>query len=105
MQLPMKEIFGDLVLLKLPEEQKMTESGILFADTVSMEYPDTAEVVLLPSAKHKTLPYPADHLTIGDIVLFNKYAGEFLQTKDEMGKVTGSFRLLPFDSIFSIIKL
>jgi chaperonin GroES len=73
----------DRVVVKLLEQEDTTKSGIVLPDTAK-EKPSKATVVATGPGKHddngKLVPMP---VSIGDIVVFAKYAGTELKLDGE----------------------
>ena len=73
----------DRVVVKLVEKEEMTKSGIVLPDTAK-EKPTKAKVVAVGPGKYddngKLVPMP---VTVGDIVVFAKYAGTELKLDGE----------------------
>ena len=74
--------FGDRLLVKVIEPRQQTASGIYLPDN-SREGPREGEVIAI--GEGSTL---ADKLAIGDVVLYQKFAGNEVKLED------GSFVLL-----------
>ncbi len=73
----------DRVVVKLLEQEEKTASGIVLPDTAK-EKPTKAKVVAAGPGKHddngKLIPMP---VSVGDVVVFAKYAGTELKLDGE----------------------
>jgi chaperonin GroES len=66
--------FGNRILAKIPEEKTQTQSGIFLPDTASKEKPTQAEVIAISAT--------TENISIGDTVVYAKYAGTALTLDD-----------------------
>ena len=66
---------GDRVLVKMVEPEEETASGIVLPDTAK-EKPQTAEVIAVGA--HEDVK-----VSVGDVVVFRKYAGTEFKIDDE----------------------
>ena len=93
------EPLGDRVVVMPLEAEQVTASGIVIPDTASGEKP--SEGIVLAVGKGgigKDTANPADFLTVGDTVLFGKYAGDDVKLKDKDGKDV-EVKVLHLDSV------
>lgn len=81
---------GDRVVVMPVERETTTKSGIVIPETASGEKPQEGIVIALGNGKvkydGKELSNPQDFLSVGDRVLFGKYAGDEVKLKDVNGK-------------------
>ena len=99
MDCPMCDIIGDRVLVKLDEVPEKTASGIYYADPEhTMEYPQEGVVAALPSKQLGDLPNPSHFLSVGDRILFDRFAGDEVELQKEEGRM--KFKIIVLDSIY-----
>ena len=85
---------GDRVVLKLATPEATTPSGIVLPDSVDKEMPEQAEVVAIGEGEEvKKL-----NLKVGDIVIFNKYAGSEVTVKDV------EYKVVSHEDVLALIK-
>ena len=85
---------GDRAVLKPATTEQTTPSGIVLPDNVDKETPEQAEIVALGDGeKIKKL-----NLTVGDIVVFSKYAGSEVTVDDV------EYKVVSHDDILALIK-
>lgn len=99
---------GDRVVVQPMEKEQVSASGIVIPDTASKEKPQEGKVVALGKGgvmnEHGVLtPNPNDHLKIGDVVLYGRYAGDELKVKTKSGKDV-ELKVLRLDSVLGIVK-
>lgn len=94
---------GDQVVVMPIEAEQVTASGIVIPDTAKEKKSQEGVVLALgKGGLKKDDPIPTDHLSIGDRVLFGKYAGEDVTLKDEKGKDV-ELKILSLDSIRAVL--
>ena len=75
MSIPIKPL-RDGVVVKQKPEQKQTEGGIYLPDTAEKEKPQTGEILACgPGKRDQEGKYIPIDLSVGDVVLYNKYSG------------------------------
>jgi len=99
---------SDRVIVQPLEKEQVSASGIVIPDTASKEKPQEGAVIALGKGgimndKGVLSPNPHDHLKIGDIVLFGKYAGDDVKLKTKAGKDI-EVKILHLDSVLGIVK-
>ena len=67
--------FGNNILIKVPEKEKITQSGIVIPDSAEQEKPENGEVVAVGSKVKSVKP--------GDTVLFAKYSAIDIEFENE----------------------
>ena len=79
---------GDRILVKVKEPETKTASGIIIPDNASQEKPNEAEVIAIGA--------DVEHVSVGDQVIFAKYARTSPVTIDakeylvmEVGEILG----------------
>ena len=72
---------GDRVVLKALEAESKTKGGIVLPDTAK-EKPQEAEVVAVGKGKVVDGKLQAPEVKVGDKVLYSKYSGTEITTKD-----------------------
>jgi chaperonin GroES len=94
---------GDRVVVRPLEKEQVTASGIVIPDTASGEKPQEGVVLAVgPGAlKDDGSRAPMD-VTVGQKVLFGKYAGDDVKIKDATGKDV-EVKILHLDSILGIV--
>lgn len=94
---------GDRVLVQPVEQERVTASGIVIPDTGKPERPQMGTVLALGNGGvGKDCPVPSEFLSVGQTVLFGKYAGDDVPLKGEDGKEV-SVKVLKLDSILGIV--
>ena len=88
----------DRVVLKVVENEKTTESGILIAQTGSKEKPQVAQVVAVGPGGIVDGKEVKMELTVGDKVVYSKYAGTPIKYNDE------EYIIVKQDDILAIIE-
>jgi len=89
---------GDRVLVKRLEQEEVTKGGIIIPDSAK-EKPMKGEIIAVgpgkigDDGKHVKM-----HVSKGDLVLFNKYAGTEIKVDDE------DFLVMREDDILAIIE-
>lgn len=95
---------GDRVVVRPLEREQATASGIIIPDTASGEKPQEGVVIALGKGGiGKESVNPHDFLTVGDRVLFGKYAGDDVKLKSADGKDI-DVKILHIDSVLGIIE-
>lgn len=93
------EPFGDHVAVVVEETETMTASGIVIPDTAKGEKSTTGTVIAVGKGEGQDDDEnPSKYFTVGDRVVFGKYAGEEIElsTKDGTKK---EVKFLSMDSI------
>ena len=89
---------GDRVLVKRLEQEEVTKGGIIIPDSAK-EKPMKGEIIAAgpgkigDDGKHQKM-----HVSKGDLVLFNKYAGTEIKVDDE------DFLVMREDDILAVIE-
>lgn len=79
----MMKPLGDRVVIKVLERQEKTQSGILLPDTAK-EKPQEGEVVAVGAGKvYDNGQRVEPEVSVGDIVMFAKYAGTDVKVENE----------------------
>lgn len=77
------KLLGDKVLIKIEEPKEIKKSGIIIPDTAK-EKPQEGKVIMVGPGKKtddgKVLPM---EVKVGDVVLYEKYAGKNVKIDDE----------------------
>ena len=90
---------GDRVVVVPMEKEQVTASGIVIPDTASGEKPHEGVVIAIGSGGiGKDCQNPADFLSVGDKVLFGRYAGDDVKLKTTEGKEI-EVKILHLDSV------
>lgn len=90
---------GDRVVVVPLEKEQVTASGIVIPDTASGEKPSEGVVIAVgKGGVGKDCSDPSAFLTVGDKVLFGKYAGDDVKLKDKDGKDV-EVKILHLDSV------
>ncbi|ABK82974.1 co-chaperone GroES [Campylobacter fetus] len=84
------EPLGKRVLVEREEEVKTTASGIIIPDNASKEKPSKGKVVAASKE--------AEGVSVGDIVVFAKYAGSEISLEDK------KYLVLNLEDILGVIK-
>lgn len=85
------KLFGDRILIKLEEKEKITAGGIVIPDTKKPEKTDIAEVVSIGNnVEFKTLK-------LGYRVVYDKYAGIDLKIGD-----SGLYKIIKSEDILAL---
>ncbi len=85
---------GDRVLVRPLTEQEVTASGIVLPSTVDREKKAEGEVVAIGVGEDvKKL-----NLTVGDTIVFGKYAGDDIEFNDE------DLKFLKHDEVLAVVK-
>ena len=82
---------GDRVLVKVQEPETTTASGIIIPDNASKEKPTQAEVIAIGA--------DVEHVTVGDIVMYGKYAKTATVTLD-----TVEYLVMEVSEILGVLK-
>lgn len=101
------EPLGDRVVVMPIEAEQVTSFGIVIPDTAKGEKPQQGVVLALGNggiadSNGKTVN-PHDFLSVGDKVLFGKYAGDDVKLKDKDGKDV-EVKILHLDSVLGLVK-
>lgn len=95
---------GDRVVVLPLEAEQVTASGIVIPDTAKGEKPQEGIILALGKGGiGEDKANPADHLKIGDKVLFGKYAGDEVKLKTKDGKDV-EVKILHLDAVLGIVK-
>ena len=85
---------GDRVLVRPLTEQEVTASGIVLPSTVDREKKAEGEVIAIGVGEDvKKL-----NLTVGDTIVFGKYAGDDIEFNDE------DLKFLKHDEVLAVVK-
>jgi len=76
---------GDRLLVKPVKEEEITKSGIVLPDTISKEKKSEGEIVAIGQGEKITKL----NLSVGQKVLYGKYAGDEIKSGDENYKILG----------------
>lgn len=90
---------SDRVVVRPPDEEKVTHSGIIIPDTAERELPDAGEVVAIGPGwvdRDGNL-HPITDFEIGDTVYFGKHAGYELEIHGETMKILRAMDILLVD--------
>lgn len=74
---------GDRVLIKVEKEQEQTVSGIVLPDTVEKKSKAQGAIVAMGAGEELSKL----GLSVGDVVLFGKYAGDDVEVNGEDHKI------------------
>ena len=88
----------DNVLVKPLEGKSTTASGIVIPDTVSKEKPMRGEVIAVGPGKIKDGQKVECPVSVGDVVVFTKYAPTEIKVDNE------ELYLMGFDSLLAVEK-
>ncbi len=95
---------GDRVVVMPLEKEQVTASGIVIPDTASGEKPQQGKVLALGNGGvGKDAVDPSKFLSVGDTVLFGRYAGDDVKLKDQSGKDI-EVKILHLDSILGVVE-
>jgi chaperonin GroES len=95
---------GDRVVVQPLEKEQVSASGIVIPDTASKEKPQEGRVLALGNGGlGKDSVNPTEHLKVGDIVLFGKYAGDDVKLTSKDGKDI-EVKILHLDSVLGIVQ-
>jgi chaperonin GroES len=94
---------GDRVVVQPLEAEQVTASGIVIPDTASGEKPQEGVILAVGPGELKEdgSRKPMD-VSVGQKVLFGKYAGDDVKLKDTSGKDV-EVKILHLDSILGIV--
>jgi chaperonin GroES len=93
------EPLGDRVVVQPLEKEEVTASGIVIPETASGEKPQEGIVIALGNGGvGKDCANPSEFLSVGDKVLFGKYAGDDVKLKTTEGKDI-EVKILHLDSV------
>ncbi len=95
-------------MIKPMDAETTTKSGLVLPDNAKGEKPQQGTVIAMGkgdilNADGKTVTDPHKFLSIGDVVLFGRYAGDDLKLKDENGKEV-ELKILHLDSILGVLE-
>ena len=97
--MPNIEPLHDKVVIKPLSQEEVTASGIVLPDTVDKEKPMQGEVIAVGPGKYdedgKRIPMS---VSVGDKVLFTKYAPDEVEIEDE------EYLVIDEDKILGIVK-
>ena len=94
---------GDRVVIMPLEKEQVTASGIVIPDTATGDKPSEGVVIALGNGGiGKDTQNPNDFLTIGDKVLFGRYAGDDIKLKTTEGKEV-EVKILHLDSVLGTV--
>ena len=97
--MPNIEPLNDKVVIKPLSQEEVTASGIVLPDTVDKEKPMQGEVIAVGPGKYdedgKRMPMS---VSVGDKVLFTKYAPDEVEIDDE------EYLVIDEDKILGIVK-
>lgn len=80
------EPIGDRIVVLPLEKEQVTASGLVIPDTANGEKPSEGEVLAVGKGGVGDMPNPQDFISVGDKVLFGKYAGDDVKVKTTEGK-------------------
>ena len=87
---------SDRIVVRPPDEEKVTASGIIIPDTAERELPSVGEVVAIGPGWTDTLGnlHEITDVKIGETVYFGKHAGYELNINDQDMKVIRAMDIL-----------
>jgi chaperonin GroES len=85
---------GDRILVKPVTEEEVTKSGIVLPDSIDKEKKAEGEIIALGGGE-KVAPLG---LSVGQKVLFGKYAGEEVKVGDD------EYKILNHDDILAVVE-
>ena len=95
---------GDRVVVVPLEKEQVTASGIMIPDTASGDKPSEGVVIALGKGGiGKDTQNPTEFLSVGDKVLFGRYAGDDIKLKTKEGKEV-EVKILHLDSVLGTVE-
>lgn len=90
---------SDRVVVRPPDEEKVTESGIIIPDTAERELPDAGEVVAIGPGwvDRDGNVHPITSVKVGETVYFGRHAGYELEINGETMKILREMDILLVD--------
>jgi chaperonin GroES len=86
---------NERVVVKYAKEEEKTKSGIVLPDTAKEEKPQQGEVIAIGKG---CCEEGEPELKVGDMVVFDKYAGTKVNIKDE------EYVIIKFEDILAILE-
>ncbi len=87
---------NDRVVVKFVQEEEKTKSGIVLPDTAKEEKPQQGEVIAVGKG---CKPEEGEaEVKVGDLVVFDKYAGTKVNIKDE------DYVIVKLDDVLAVIE-
>jgi chaperonin GroES len=84
---------GDRVVLKRQEAEEKTQSGIILPDSAK-EKPQAAVVIAVGPGKEEDGKLIAMQVSVGDKVIYSKYAGTEVKVDDEEYVIVGQSEIV-----------
>jgi chaperonin GroES len=84
---------GDRVVLKRQEAEEKTQSGIILPDSAK-EKPQAAVVIAVGPGKEEDGKLIAMQVSVGDKVIYSKYAGTEVKVDDEEYVIVGQSEII-----------
>lgn len=85
---------GDRVLIRPFTEEEVTASGIILPDSVDTEKKAEGEIIAIGAGEEVTKL----KLSVGDSVVFGKYAGDDVEFEKE------DLKVLKYDEVLAVVK-
>ncbi|HLV09988.1 MAG TPA: co-chaperone GroES [Halanaerobiales bacterium] len=87
---------NDRIVVKYVEKEEKTKGGIVLPDTAKEEKPQQGEIIAI--GKDCCKEDDAPQIKVGDVVVFDKYAGSKVMIKDD------EFVIVKLEDVLAVIE-